>query len=317
MMRICEDTTAIRAEFLTDVLDGLSKPQKSIPSRWLYDHRGSYLFDQITQLPEYYLARAETQILRSKLTEVLNSVDRATHLVEYGAGSTAKTRLVLDQISDLASYIPIDVSEDYLQEAVAALQRDRMDLSVRPITASFLDEIRLFDGTEPCLGMFLGSTIGNLPDDDIGLFLQQAKASLGLGSRLIIGFDLRKDKRLLIPAYDDSQGVTAAFNKNILLRANRELGANFNTSRFEHRAEWNLFESRIEMHLVSSIDHIVNIAGEPFELLAGETIHTENSRKFTVDQMTEICQRNGWSVSDTFHDDKGFFSSSLLTPQSE
>ncbi|MEL6692786.1 MAG: L-histidine N(alpha)-methyltransferase, partial [Pseudomonadota bacterium] len=234
-------------------------------------------------------------------------------LVEYGAGASTKTRILLDALTDPAGYVPIDVSEDFLLQTAEALKAEYPSLIVRPIAADFMVELGLpddIDGTP--VGFFPGSTIGNLSDDEIDQFLRAARRLLGPSSKFVIGLDLRKSPDILIPAYDDAQGVTAAFNLNLLKRINRDLGANFDLEAFEHQAIWNDDASRIEMHLRSLKAQSVQIGETEIAFNADETIHTENSRKFDLTKFVTLLGATGWSLSKDWRDDRGYFAVLML-----
>lgn len=284
--------------FQDDVLDGLTRQRKALPSRWLYDERGSELFEAITTLPEYYPTRTETGILRDCASSVASVVERGAALVEYGAGASTKTHIVLDALNSPRYYVPIDISGDFLLASAKRIETAYPALDVAPRIADFLGTVSLPQKIQavPRLGFFPGSTIGNLSDLEIHTFLARSKASLGQGARFLLGYDLRKAPETLIPAYDDAQGVTAAFNLNILARINRELDADFDLSRFRHVAVWNESQSRIEMHLESLGRQTVTIGSVNVRFEAGETIHTENSRKFSWDTMRRMCTAAGWST---------------------
>ncbi|WP_373008803.1 L-histidine N(alpha)-methyltransferase [Hyphomonas sp.] len=309
-----EDRDKNAYAFEEDVLDGLCQPRKSLPSRWLYDARGSELFEEITRLPEYYPTRTETAILREHAESVASEVGPDTAVVEYGAGASVKTRILLNALDDPNFYVPIDISGPFLVDAAQKIQRDYPDLQVLPRVADFLRPLALPDQiqTVPRLGFFPGSTIGNLNDLEILNFLTQCRVSLGADAKFLLGYDLRKSQDILIPAYDDAQGVTAAFNLNILTRINRELSANFQIEQFRHMAIWNEEYSRIEMHLESLVDQVVDIGQCTICFERGETIHTENSRKFSPTDMERMCAAAGWTTTHLFSDPDGLFAVALL-----
>ena len=234
-------------------------------------------------------------------------------LVEYGAGASTKTRLLLNAAQDLAAYMPIDVSESFLLQTAEQLQQDYPNLTVLPIVGDFLSVLDLPAKTGRRIGFFPGSTIGNLSDRDIQIFLTHARTTLGPDALFILGFDRVKPLSVLIPAYDDAQGVTAAFNLNLLRRINRELGASFDLQTFRHEARWNEGESRVEMHLVSEQAQSIGIGSEIIDFVEGETIHTENSRKFTPEQMEGLCAQAGWQVTKHYSDAQDLFSIVTLT----
>lgn len=303
-----------RETFLRDVLKGLSQAQKTLPCQYFYDAAGSDLFEQITQLPEYYPTRTETAILMAHASEIADALGKNVLLVEYGAGASTKTRILLDALNAPAGYVPIDVSEEFLLHTAKSLRADYPDLPVHPVVGDFMIRFGLPNASagRP-VGFFPGSTIGNLDDEDILRFMRSARDLLGDDSQFVIGVDLRKDTSILVPAYDDAAGVTAKFNLNLLVRINRELGANFDLSAFDHRAIWNDKASRIEMHLVSHRPQQVAIGNRTIAFEAGETIHTENSRKFSIDSLTPLFEQTGWHLKKTWLDDKHYFAVLLLS----
>ncbi|HUB43439.1 MAG TPA: L-histidine N(alpha)-methyltransferase [Acetobacteraceae bacterium] len=299
-------------------LSGLSRPQKTLPAKLFYDEEGCRLFYRITELPEYYLTRTETALLPRVAAAVLATLPDRAILVEYGASEETKAAFLLagDEGGRIKAYAPIDVAMPALQEMSARLARSHPHLAVHPIVADFTDPVTLPRAVAamPRLGFFPGSTIGNLDPDDAVRFLALARRTLGNRARLLVGVDLRKDPSLLLPAYDDAAGVTAAFNRNILVRLNREAGANFDTDAFAHRAVWNDAESRIEMHLVSRESQIVSIAGQMIHFARGETIHTENSYKYTAERFAAIAAGAGWQREASWTDPRQLFALFLLRP---
>jgi L-histidine N-alpha-methyltransferase len=267
--------------FRADVLDGLAARQRAVPARWLYDRRGSELFEAITDLPEYYPTRTETGILRARGPDIAAKVGAGRAVVEFGSGSSAKTPLLLGAIAP-AAYVPIDISGDFLRDSAAALARGFPDLPVIPVEADFMHAVALPPEIAglPKLGFFPGSTIGNLvPRTSVDL-LRTMRDSLGDEAMLLIGMDRVKGEDVLLPAYDDAAGITAAFNRNLLERINRELAGTIPLDAFRHRAIWNERLTRIEMHLEAIRDVEFTIDGHAFAMKAGETIHTENSHKY-------------------------------------
>ncbi|MEL6825754.1 MAG: L-histidine N(alpha)-methyltransferase [Pseudomonadota bacterium] len=301
------------ATFRPEVVRGLSKKQKTLPCQYFYDEAGSVLFEQITELPEYYPTRTEIEILKAHIGEIAEALGSDILLVEYGAGASTKTRILLDHLTAPAGYVPIDVSEDFLLQTADGLRRDYPDLPVHPIVGDFMIRLGLpAEVSGRPVGFFPGSTIGNLDDDSIDAFMRAARALLGESGQFVIGVDLRKSPDILIPAYDDTAGVTAAFNLNLLTRINRELDANFDLDAFAHRAIWNDDKSRIEMHLESQIDQQVMIAEDRFFFTKGETIHTENSRKFDLEALSQQISRTGWQTSRVWRDARSYFAVILL-----
>lgn len=306
--------TDAHSVFLRDVLKGLSGARKTLPCQYFYDAAGSDLFEQITTLPEYYPTRTEIAILNAHAAEIAASLGEHVLMVEYGAGASTKTRILLDALQLPAGYVPIDVSEEFLLHTAQALRTDYPDLPVHPVVGDFMIRFGLPNESKGRpVGFFPGSTIGNLNDDDILRFMSSARDLLGDGSQFLIGVDLRKDADILVPAYDDAAGVTASFNLNLLTRINRELGADFDLSSFEHRAIWNDTASRIEMHLVSQRSQSVKISGRTIHFDAGETIHTENSRKFSIDSLTPLFEQTGWNLNKQWLDERHYFAVLLLS----
>jgi len=294
-----------RDAFLADVLDGLARPQKALPSKWFYDERGSALFEEITQLPEYALTRTELEILQEAAPAIARMIPAGGVLVEFGSGAGRKTRILLDAAPQLAVYVPIDISMPGLESAADAIRNDYPDLVVAPLAADFTAALALPPPARgrPAIGFFPGSTIGNLGPSDASAFLESSRRLLGPGAQLVVGIDLEKPLEHLIAAYDDGAGVTAAFNRNILARANRELDADFDPGSFVHEARWNARKRRIEMHLVSRRDQEVVIAGHRFAFREGESIHTENAHKYTIDRFAALAATAGWTVAEVWTDD--------------
>jgi len=279
-----------------DVVAGLSKPRKAVPPKHFYDAAGSELFEAITELSEYYPTRTEVALLKRSAAEIAAQIPEGAALVEFGSGASTKTRIVLDAAPQVAVYAPIDISASALEGAAKAIRADYPDLTVAPLRDDFTNALRLPEETEgrPIVGFFPGSTIGNFTPDEARAFLGAARRLLGPGAAFLVGIDIVKDPATLVAAYDDARGVTAAFNKNLLVRINRELGGDFDLRAFEHQAVWNAAESRIEMHLVSLKHQTVHVGGKTFRFAAGETIHTENSYKFTVERVAELAGSAGW-----------------------
>jgi L-histidine N-alpha-methyltransferase len=297
-----------------EALAGLLAPRKMLPPKLFYDEEGCRLFAAITRLPEYYLTRTELALLPTVATEVARRLAPGAALVEYGASSERKAEIVLDALRDPVAYVPIDVAAAALADVTARLSRRRPALAVLPLAGDFL---RPFDlpptlAGRPRLGFFPGSTIGNLDPPAAVRFLGEARRTLGPGAAFLVGVDLRKDPAVLLPAYDDAQGVTAAFNLNLLRRLNREAGATFDLDAFAHRAIWNDAESRIEMHLESLRNQVVQVAGRMVRFARGETIHTENSYKYAPEAFTALARQAGWRAEAAWADSAGLFSLHLL-----
>ena len=285
-------------EFETDVVAGLAKPQKALPPKYFYDAEGSRLFEAITDLEEYYPTRTEIALLRGIAPAIAALISPGAALVEFGSGASVKTRILLDAAPQIEVYAPIDISRAALDDAAAAIRRDYPALTVAPLLEDFTRALTLPTAAQgrPVTGFFPGSTIGNFTPQETHAFLVGARGLLGAGSRFLVGIDVVKDPATLIAAYDDSLGVTAAFNKNLLARINRELGADFDLDAFAHRAIWNAEASRMEMHLESLEDQKVRVAGRTFAFAKGETLHTENSYKFTVEGFADLAGKAGWRL---------------------
>ena len=288
--------------FLDEVVAGLSATPKTLSAKYFYDAEGSRLFEAICDLPEYYLTRTETALLRQIAPEIAARIPNDAALVEFGSGASTKTRIVLDAAPQIAVYAPIDISPSALDEAAASLRQAYPALTVAPLVDDFTQAMTLPEGAKghTPVGFFPGSTIGNFPPPEAEALLRRARTLLGEGSLFIVGADVAKDPAVLIPAYDDAQGVTAAFNRNVLAHINRELDGTFDLASFGHKAVWNAEESRIEMHLESLRDQIVMVGDYGFRFAAGETIHTENSYKHTPEAFEGIARRAGWTVAQSW-----------------
>ena len=304
--------------FRDDVLAGLSAPIPAIPARWLYDLRGSELFDQITRLPSYYPTRTETSIFHRIMPDVAARVPKGAVVVEFGAGSQTKTPILLEAISP-AAYIPVDISGDYLEQSARELQQRFPAVEVMPVVADFARPFTLPGGIEhlPKLGFFPGSTIGNFVPWSATDLLRQFRALLGPGSQLLIGMDRVKPIERLIAAYDDPEGVTAEFNLNLLSRINRELDGDIPVDAFRHEARWNDILSRIEMHLVAIRDVQFSISGRSFHLAKGFSIHTENSHKYGARGGRVLLLAGGWTPIAEWPDTDGDFAEILAVAEPE
>lgn len=297
------------AAFREDILNGLSSIPKTTPARWFYDQRGSELFEQITDLPEYYPTRTETALLTAHCAEVGKVAGPGRAVIEFGAGSAAKTPHLLKRI-DPAAYVAVDISGDFLRESTAALALDFPSLPVRAVEADFTHPIELprLAGHLPRLGFFPGSTIGNFEAAAAVDLLRSFRRSLGDGAMLLIGIDRIKDPAVLIPAYDDAAGVTAQFNLNLLTRINRELDGTMPVEAFRHLVRWNDDAARIEMHLQAARDVDFTVAGKRFSMREGETIHSENSHKYGVRDARLLLRAGGWSPCREWADADDMFS---------
>jgi len=300
--------------FRRDVTAGLAAMPKSVPAKYFYDAEGSRLFEAICELPDYYPTRTEIALLRSTAPEIARHIRPGAALVEFGSGASIKTRLLLDAAPQLGAYVPIDISETALSQAVKAIATDYPALKVSPITGDFTKPLTLPEAirARPIVGFFPGSTIGNFTPAQAAPLLARARTLLGERASFLVSADLVKPIQTLLAAYNDPQGVTAAFNKNLLVRINRELGGDFDLDSFDHRAVWNEEDSRIEMHLVSRQTQQVGIGDDIFDLAEGETIHTENSYKFTPSMIADIAARGGWRVETAWVSDAQPFATFLL-----
>jgi dimethylhistidine N-methyltransferase len=308
--RLPELLPEAEGEFAAAVFDGLSRPKKTLPCRFFYDARGSELFEEITRLPEYYPTRTEAQILQTHAGEMVEGFDEGGVLIEFGAGSSLKTEILLSRAPADLTYVPVDVSDSALGSAKLRLERRFPDLSVRPVVGDFSYPIEIASdlASRPRVGFFPGSTIGNLTTPDAARLLRTFKASLPRESRLLIGIDLKKEARQLVLAYNDAAGVTAEFNMNLLVRINRELGSSIDLGAFRHEAIYEPREGRIEMHLVSTIEQVVWISGRPFHFDVGERIHTENSYKYSIAQFQELARSAAWAPNRVWTDARAQFS---------
>ncbi|MFO6448575.1 L-histidine N(alpha)-methyltransferase [Erythrobacter sp. NE805] len=295
-LRLVErDASGVDLAFRADVLAGLAEPQKAIPARWFYDDIGSALFEDITRLPEYYPTRAETEILADRPGEIAALIGEGRAVVEFGSGSSVKTPLLLSAIRPSA-YVPLDIAGDFLRASAAALAEKFPGLPVWPVEADFMRRVELPAEVAdlPKLGFFPGSTIGNMIARTATDLLRSMRATLGEGALLLIGMDLVKEEDVLLAAYDDEQGVTARFNLNLAERVNRELGGDIPVDKLRHEARWNDTFARIEMHLVAAEDFAFTVSGRSFAMRAGESIHTENSHKFTKRSAQLLLAAGGW-----------------------
>jgi dimethylhistidine N-methyltransferase len=305
-----------REAFRADVLNGLAEPIPAIPARWLYDRRGSELFDEITRLPAYYPTRTEVALMKQEIEEIAAAIGPVEAVVEFGAGSQTKTPLLLQAIHPKA-YVPIDISGEYLKDSAAIVDQDHEKIRVFPVVADFTQP---FDLPPPIpsmskLGFFPGSTIGNFVPRSATDLLRHFREILGTGSRLLIGMDRIKPIERLVAAYDDPEGVTAEFNCNLLHRINRELGADIPTDAFTHEARWNDILSRIEMHLVAKRDVEFTIEDRRFTFAQGESIHTENSHKYGPRGGRMLLLAGGWTPLNEWVDPDGDFSVVLAEAQ--
>ena len=298
--------------FEAAVLAGFARQQKSIPCRFLYDERGSQLFDEICRLPEYYPTRTELGILEAAAPAVAARMGPGIQLIELGSGSSHKIRLLLDLLEDVRGYVPVDISAEHLRRAAEAVARDHPAIPVTAICADYTADFdlpaALQDGFRKRVAFFPGSTIGNLLPEEALALLRSCARLVGLGGDMLVGVDLKKATPILNAAYNDAQGVTAAFNLNLLTRINRELRGDFEPGRFRHLAFYNEAEGRIEIYIESLADQLVHIAGRGFRLSAGERIHTEHSYKYDIDGFRGLARRAGWTSLDCWCDAERLFS---------
>lgn len=301
---------------LADVLRGLALPAKNIPSLYFYDQRGSELFDAITTLPEYYPTRTEIAILEAHGAEMAAALGPGVRLIELGSGSAQKTELLLAHLESPAAYVPVEISREHLLASAARIAADFPGLEVLPVTADFTEPFEL---PEPRHGtvrrnvaFFPGSTIGNFPRPMAADLLRATRREVGAGGAMLIGVDLVKDRATLERAYNDAAGVTAAFNLNLLVRLNRELGADFDPGAFRHEAVWDEAAGRIEMRLVSTRAQTVRLAGQSFAFAAGEVLVTEYSHKYSLEAFGALAAANGFTVARVWTDPDRLFSVQLL-----
>ncbi|MFQ5942524.1 MAG: L-histidine N(alpha)-methyltransferase [Anaerolineales bacterium] len=303
------DNDGIRRE----LLDGLRKPEKSLPSKLFYDEVGSELFEQITKLDEYYLTRTETEIYTDWIDEIKGHLGSDVILIEFGSGNSQKTRILLDHLPDPAAYVPIDISQEKLTESATAVAAAYPGLNVLPIWADYTRELEF-----PAIGgsrkaaLFPGSTIGNFYPHEAEAFLKRVAELVGEGGGLLIGVDLKKDAHILNLAYNDAKGVTAAFNLNMLEHLNREFGADFQLDQYRHQAIYNEALGRIEMYLVSLKDQRVSVGDAEFSFRREEGILTEVSHKYTVGEFERLAVAGGFHVRDVWTDGDQLFSVQCL-----
>lgn len=302
-------------DFRAQVLRGLGRTRKELPCKFFYDQHGSELFDRICELDEYYLTRSELEILRCHAGEMAACLGPRSVLVEYGSGSSLKTRLLLDQLPDPAAYVPLDISREHLLSAAGRLAGHYPGLNVLPVCADYTCHFSLpvCEGAARTVIYFPGSTIGNFEPHEARAFLRSAGQRAGSGGGLLIGVDLKKDPALLHAAYNDAAGITAEFNLNLLARINRELEGSFDLSRFAHYAFYNPRLGRIEMHLISRADQTVVAGGAHFSFREGETVFTESSYKYTIGEFESLAASAGWTVRQVWTDDRKRFSVQYLT----
>jgi dimethylhistidine N-methyltransferase len=309
LARIQRTAPADGESFADSLVTGLHKTPKEIACKFFYDETGSRLFDAICELPEYYQTRTEMALLKRHATEIAALMGHEVEIVEFGAGSLRKVRIILDAAQSPRAYTPLDISGDYLQSVVRNLAADHPNLALRPIIADFTKplEISALPGEPRRAGFFPGSTIGNFKPDAAMALLRRMRALLN-GGGLLIGVDLVKDPVRLHAAYNDAAGITASFNKNLLARANRDLGTDFELDAFAHYAPYNASAHRIEMYLVSLKRQSVTLCGQRFEFAQGEPVHTEDSHKYTIESFREMACRAGFNPRAVWTDEERLFS---------
>jgi len=303
-------------DLLDAVLDGLGRDAKQLHCKLFYDELGSQLFDSITSLEEYYPTRTESGIMRDHIDDVVSHIGREVMLIEYGSGSSEKTRVLLDHLQDVVAYVPIDISCEHLLNSAKDIAAEYSGVEVLPLCADYTESFKVPASKRPArrkVIYFPGSTIGNFHPQDAAQFMRRMARSCGDGGGLVIGVDLKKEPAILHRAYNDKQGVTADFNLNILRRINRELDADFNLDAFRHRAIYNAQKGRIEMHLVSLADQRVDVAGTEIHFGEGETIWTESSYKYTLDEFAALAAEAGFVVDTVWTDAENLFSVQYLT----
>lgn len=302
---------AASAAELEKIVDGLSRPQKRISPKYFYDERGSQLFDQITQLPEYYLTNAELGIMRDNIAEIIECIGKRASLIEFGSGSSLKTRVLLEHLCELAAYVPVDISEEHLHASAALISDEFPHIDVLPVVADFTQQFQLpTPMVMPIRNIvyFPGSTIGNFEHDEALALLRVMHHEAGKNGALLIGVDLQKDPAIIESAYNDSAGVTAKFNLNMLRHLNRDYGANFNVDEFAHSANYDQDKGRVVIKLVSQSDQVFEIGDTRFDIANGEAILTEYSHKYTLDSFAKMTETAGFTVTKVWTDDKQLFS---------
>ncbi len=293
-----------------EVLEGLSSAQKTLPCKYLYDKAGSVLFDRICEVKDYYPTRTELSIIEACADKIRDAIGPRAMVIEPGSGSAQKISMLLDLLEDPAAYVPIEISKEHLRMAAAKVAEAYPDVEVLPVCADFTGPVPVPKPSAEVrrkIIFFPGSTIGNFAPDEADVLLPQLVRAAGPAGGILIGIDLKKDREVLERAYDDDEGVTAEFNLNLLRRLNTELDADFDVDAFRHESRYNEHDSRVEMHLVSLADQTVTIGDERFRLRKGETIHTENSHKFEIDEFAARMERHGARPSETWTDPRGYF----------
>jgi dimethylhistidine N-methyltransferase len=309
-----------REHFRTEVLNGLQKAQKELPSKYFYDEHGSYLYERICSLDEYYPPRTEIAIMKTHIKEIAELLGPNTRLIEYGCGNCVKTRILLDHLSDISAYVPIDISVEQLRRVSQELASHYSGLEVLPVCTDYTGNFKLPTpkrSSDRTVVFFPGSTIGNFDPVPAKIFLEHIAGVCGPGGALLIGVDLKKNPEVLHRAYNDREGVTAAFNLNLLERINRELNGDFQLDNFRHYAFYNPRESRIEMHLVSLKEQVVHLGNLSITFTKGESIWTESSYKFNLDDFALMATGAGFQVERVWTDERQWFSIQYLVKTTE
>ena len=308
------DFAPVQESFEDAVVAGLSAPQKAIPARFLYDEAGSRLFDRICELPEYYPTRTELKILTDKAAEIADAIGPDIALLEFGAGSSQKARLLLDALEQPAAYEPIDVSREHLVQLAEEIATAYPALQVSAICADYTQPLELPDSETRLrrAGFFPGSTVGNLTEADARAFLSGWAGQLGRDGLMVVGVALRTSADIVVPAYDDAQGVTAAFTANVLVRANRELGADFDVAAFRHTPDYDEATGRMTIHLTSLKAQTVHVAGKAFDFALGERLHVEDSNKYSVEAFQNLARSAGYAAETVWVDPRELFSVHVL-----
>lgn len=305
-----------KTSMLEEVISGLSQEQKTLPSKYFYDEKGSKLFDDITELEEYYPTRTERKILEEYVDEIADYLGEKVLLIEPGSGSSSKTKILLGNMKNICCYIPMDISGDYLFKVAGQLRSEFPNIQILPLSADYTKPFELPESSPDArkVVFYPGSTIGNFKMEKVHQFLNAIHEIIGNDGAFLIGADLKKEAGVLKAAYNDSKGITAQFNKNILTHLNRELGTSFNSEFFDHKAIWNEEKGRIEMHLFVNKNHSVKIGENIIEFRLGESVHTENSHKYTLDGFAEMVSE-WFEVKKVWTDEKDYFSLQYLIPK--
>ena len=311
-----DSLTNAQQDFLCDVFTGLGEQPRSLPCKYLYDQKGSELFDAICETPEYYPTRTEAGIMRRNIGAICEALPDDALLVEYGSGSSVKTALLLENAQQLSGYVPVDISEDHLLETAERLRIEHPELEISPVAADFTQSFELPEESEdlPIVVYFPGSTIGNFDETEAKRLLKQIRNQCRDEGGLLIGFDLYKDSQVLEAAYNDKAGITAAFNLNLLTHINRELQGNFDLENFKHVAKFVDENSRIEIYLESLSNQTIEVFGKEFEFESGERVHTENSHKYKRADFESMANEAGLKLEHLWTDDQSYFAVAYFVP---